>query len=504
MAAQSNDIRILRFSTDELPERDRLPMMREVHGRLTAKVDIEPAPGVPLHYRVIARALPGLTVSMFSESALTIRRTRELLADGNDDVVFAVPPTAANMLSHLGRELSPIGDAVLLSTADVLRIDVPSGSQGPLVTLSRRRLASLVPGLEDTFMLPVPMDTEALQLLTRYVRLFDDKQSLATPELRSLVVDHVYDLVALALGATRDAAAIANRRGVRAARLHAIKREILNSLNRHELSLAGLAARHRVTPRHVQMLFESDGTTFSRFLLDQRLARAHRLLSNPLLAERTISSVAYEAGFGDLSHFNRVFRRRYGETPLYARAHDTRCADRRRVRFRKILEILDAKPAPSTLQARRDWSPRPRAARANASARAGGRTDARIRANRLDLASNSLTNPVGKEVPLRRAGLVAQVVRKIAASFAFGLGVVRLSPRPGVNNNHHASVTSREAKMLDRLRLKLASGTANLSCGTGCGWELAIQVDPTATIFNFVDVDPANPGNFVEGTAIKQ
>jgi AraC-like DNA-binding protein len=150
--------------------------------------------------------------------------------------------------------------------------------------------------------------------------LFDDMQSLATPELHSLVVDHVYDLVALALGATRDAAAIANGRGVRAARLHAIKTEILNSLNRHELSLAGLAARHRVTPRHVQMLFESDGTTFSRFLLEQRPARAHRLLSNPLLAERTISSVAYEAGFGDLSHFNRVFRRRYGETPTDVRA----------------------------------------------------------------------------------------------------------------------------------------------------------------------------------------
>jgi hypothetical protein len=181
MAAQSDGIRILRFSTDELPERARLPMMREVHGRLTAKVDIEPAPGVPLHYRVIAGTLPGLTVSMFSESALTIRRTRELLADGNDDVVFAVPPTAANMLSHRGRELSPIGDAVLLSTADVLRIDVASGSQGPMVTLSRRRLAPLVPGLEDAFMRPVPRDTEALQLLTRYIRIFDDLQSLATP-----------------------------------------------------------------------------------------------------------------------------------------------------------------------------------------------------------------------------------------------------------------------------------------------------------------------------------
>jgi AraC-like DNA-binding protein len=91
-------------------------------------------------------------------------------------------------------------------------------------------------------------------------------------------------------------------------------------LNRHELSLASLAARHRVTPRHVQMLFESDGTTFSRFLLAQRLARAHHMLSNPLLAERTISSIAYDAGFGDLSHFNRAFRHRYGVTPSDIRA----------------------------------------------------------------------------------------------------------------------------------------------------------------------------------------
>jgi AraC-like DNA-binding protein len=189
-----------------------------------------------------------------------------------------------------------------------------------MVTLKRQRLAPLVPGLEDKFNRPVPRDTEALQLLIRYLSLFDDQQSLATPELRGLVVNHVYDLVALALGATRDAAAIANGRGMRAARLHAIKTEILNSLNRHEISLAGLAARHRVTPRHLQMLFESDGTTFTQFLLKQRLARAHRMLSDPRLAEQTIIAIAYEAGFGDLSHFNRAFRRRYGETPSDVRA----------------------------------------------------------------------------------------------------------------------------------------------------------------------------------------
>jgi len=46
------------------------------------------------------------------------------------------------------------------------------------------------------------------------------------------------------------------------------------------------------------------------------------------------------------------------------------------------------------------------------------------------------------------------------------------------------------------------SGTANLSCGPGCGWNFTIQVSPDRSIFNLVDVDPANPGNFLGGVAI--
>ena len=50
------------------------------------------------------------------------------------------------------------------------------------------------------------------------------------------------------------------------------------------------------------------------------------------------------------------------------------------------------------------------------------------------------------------------------------------------------------------------SGTANLTCnnGVGCGWDLTIQVARNGQIFNIVDVSPANPGNYVAGTAIRQ
>ena len=238
-----------------------------------------------------------------------------MLADGNDDVVLSVSPTAGNTVSHVGRELvSRAGEANLFSNADLTWLKTVSMPHCLGISLRRRVLRSIVPGLEDRFLRPIPSENEALQLLTKYVHLVED-QSLATPELHHVVVSHVYDLVALALGATRDAAETANGRGVRAARLHAIKMEILNSLNRHELSLADLAARHRVTPRHVQMLFESEGTTFSRFLLDQRLARAHRMLTNPAFESRPVTAIAYEAGFADLSYFNRCFRQRYGATP---------------------------------------------------------------------------------------------------------------------------------------------------------------------------------------------
>jgi len=48
------------------------------------------------------------------------------------------------------------------------------------------------------------------------------------------------------------------------------------------------------------------------------------------------------------------------------------------------------------------------------------------------------------------------------------------------------------------------SGTANLSCGASCGWSLNIQVSPDRSTFNIVDVDPANPNNYIGGMAVHQ
>jgi AraC-like DNA-binding protein len=89
---------------------------------------------------------------------------------------------------------------------------------------------------------------------------------------------------------------------VRAARLQAIKAEIMASLRSDTLSIAAIAARHGISPRYVHMLFESEGTTFSEFVLGHRLASAHRMLRDPRYLSHSITAIAFACGFVDLSH----------------------------------------------------------------------------------------------------------------------------------------------------------------------------------------------------------
>ena len=143
-------------------------------------------------------------------------------------------------------------------------------------------------------------------------------------QLRNVSVRHVQDLLALTVGPSADFADTARTRGLRAARLKLAKSYgASRRRHRREVSVGSLAATLNVTPRYVQRLFEADGTTFSEYLMEQRLARAHRLLCEPGASRTAISIIAYDVGFGDLSHFNRRFRRQYGLTPRELRGDKT-------------------------------------------------------------------------------------------------------------------------------------------------------------------------------------
>jgi AraC-like DNA-binding protein len=207
------------------------------------------------------------------------------------------------------------GDAILISSNHVLTFDRHSHGGSLSFLIPRSVLSSIVVDVEDAAMQLIPREAGELRLLAGYAAPLIDEIALATPEFRRTAVNHLHDLVALALGATHDAAGVARGRGLPAARLRLAKAYIIENSNRRDLSVGSVAAHLGLTPRNLQRLFESEGTTFSEFLLTQRLVRAHRMLTEPRLAQSAVGAIAYDAGFGDLSYFNRSFKRRYGATP---------------------------------------------------------------------------------------------------------------------------------------------------------------------------------------------
>jgi AraC-like DNA-binding protein len=181
-------------------------------------------------------------------------------------------------------------------------------------------MRALIPKIEDALMQPLPGKTGVVRLLVGYLRVLEDEQTLSTTDLQHAVIAHIHDLAAVIVGATRDTAEIACGRGLRAARLRAVKTDITERLANGDVGATALAIRHRVSTRYIHKLFESEGTTLSQYVLGQRLARVHRLLSDPRYADRTIGALAFQVGFGDLSTFNHAFRRHYGLTPSDVRA----------------------------------------------------------------------------------------------------------------------------------------------------------------------------------------
>jgi AraC-like DNA-binding protein len=116
-----------------------------------------------------------------------------------------------------------------------------------------------------------------------------------------------------------DARQVSEQRTGRAARRAAILHDLAQHIGDPGLNGTAVARRLGITPRYLRMLLEETGKSFSEHLLDKRLDRATAMLRDPGQRDRKIAEIAFACGFGDLSYFNRAFRRRYAATPSETR-----------------------------------------------------------------------------------------------------------------------------------------------------------------------------------------
>jgi AraC-like DNA-binding protein len=307
-----------------LPERDRFPAFCEEILRRILTLDIVHHGTEPFRGTIDIRRAGAVDIANIGTSSAEYVRTRNLVRDGAE-AAFVILPVRGDLYCTQGGQPYRIdlGTGAICDSTKTGGLRSATDAQFWSLKIERDWINGLIPQVKWFAGMKLN-EGGALQLLLGYLEGMIGRGFAADRRAAQLHSDHLLDLIALALGAIGDAAEIANSRGARAARLQAIKRDILGNFARQDLSVTALAARHGISPRYVQMLFDREGTTFTEFVVQQRLARAYRMLNDPGYADHTISRIAFAVGFGDLSYFNRTFRCFYGATPSDVRAQARR------------------------------------------------------------------------------------------------------------------------------------------------------------------------------------
>jgi AraC-like DNA-binding protein len=155
----------------------------------------------------------------------------------------------------------------------------------------------------------------AIKLMASYMSGLLEERAPISPKMQKMIEGHVLDLVANAYDPGGDWSRAAPNDGVNAAQLQQILAHLSENFAEKKLNAEMLAEIYGLSPRKVHNLLSRTGQTLTEHLLEQRLQAARQALQNDRVLSKSVSEIALDSGFSDVSYFNRRFRQRFGDTP---------------------------------------------------------------------------------------------------------------------------------------------------------------------------------------------
>ncbi len=304
-----------KFSTDDLPRRDRCEWLREVIGREYANVEITPPQDAELFNEMTIFSWADLRLSAIRSNEITLERLPREPDCISQDAYFAVVALSGSYsLRQNGREvfLSP-GDLSLYDATLPHRIRCPGKFSKLIVSIPRPLLRQRLAGVEHCTALRISGSLGIGAVASEFIRAASAQTARLDKDQFGALSEHALDLLTLALASVRPAYYQLSRS--RAATLGRIKLYLERNLTNPALTPADVAAATGLSTRHINSLFNDERTSLMRYLRVRRLERCRLDLIDPRQAERRISEIAFRWGFNDAAHFNRAFKEQFGHAP---------------------------------------------------------------------------------------------------------------------------------------------------------------------------------------------
>lgn len=308
------------FDSARLPGDDRLRKEAWIDtlGSDVARVNVDPAPGVRFEGALAIMPLHDCSVGTVTATIRNIgRSSADIAADGRDTVLLMINSGSTMLrVSQHGRDVDfAAGEAVLFDQAEPSDLAATTSAISRMICIRvpRNLMREQLADFENCFLAPIPARSSAVSLARAYVERLLSHSGSDIPLPISLVVRHLVELVGVAACPLESVPV--GQSGQRAARFIAIGSEIDRGFEDPSFSLTTLSRRLGMTPRHVQRLLATEGTSFVDEVMQRRLFRSCDMLVSSRCGGMSIIEIAHDCGFSTVSHFHRAFRQRFGMTP---------------------------------------------------------------------------------------------------------------------------------------------------------------------------------------------
>ncbi|MDH2383999.1 helix-turn-helix domain-containing protein [Bradyrhizobium sp. CER78] len=253
-----------------------------------------------------------LQISLVTASGHTVHRLASHIASSTDDLCFVnLQLEGLGRTSQRGHEqISAPGDLAIADTTQPFEIAHRHAFKLFCFAVPRRLLPDALFDHPQLCLSATETGRALSRTLASYAELCLSGGQHA--ETSALIGAHVAELIAHAPDILAD---------LPAEHVHTpvLLSMMLEHIARHsdapELNARVLATRFRCSERYVHRLFETTGRSVGEQVNEERIAACTRALLDRNSAHKTIAEIAFTAGFRDISHFNRLFKRRTGLAP---------------------------------------------------------------------------------------------------------------------------------------------------------------------------------------------
>lgn len=303
------------MSTANLPEPERFDFWREVICNTFLHLECKRMSDRPFVAEIATTQTKDVSFSRIRARENKIVRTPLQIRKASEEVVLvSLQLSGTCFLAQDGREttLEP-GDFVCTDSTRSYSAILTDDFEQLILHMPREQWIRRIAPTEKLTVRPVrgnsPMGTLVSNYLGQVVPVIENLEPVSAHRLSEVSLE----LVTSALGDLISQREVRQRSG-RVALLYRAKVLIENKLHDPRLNSDMVARDLGISTRYLQNLFQEEDLTVSDWIWSKRLDKSRRYLSDPLLASKSVSLIAFDCGFSNFSHFSKRFKAEFSMT----------------------------------------------------------------------------------------------------------------------------------------------------------------------------------------------